>query len=529
VIARPHAFRGAQLAAPVAENTGVEALRLYRGESAVAEVPLGERPIEIGRAHGCDLVVGDPALAPRHVLVAMLGGAWVVYDLAQGRLGAAPATRLEIGGRIALGARHAIERVSRTPAATGSAARSPRPGAATPLALVVGHGREARRILLDERPLHVGQAPDNDVVVCDQAASARHCRLEPCAGGVQVRDLESARGTFANGVRVYAAVLGSGATLRVGRTDLALVDRDAGPGSEVGTLVAESPSMLDALAEVQRFARLPWPVLLVGESGTGKEGLARALHDHGPRRHRPFVPLNAGGLPRDLVESELFGHERGAFTGATATHRGVFEQADGGTLFLDEIGELPLELQARLLRALESGELRRVGGEGSVRVDVRLVCATHRDLRAMAAEERFRHDLYFRIARLAVEVPPLRARPEDVRALAAHFMREMAGDVGEREIGADAHARLASYPWPGNARELRNVLSVALAGSSGPRLDGCDVERALARVGALPSLRLGQPDILADAVAAYGGNLSAAARALGMARSTLRDRMRTAA
>ena len=513
-----------------ADNEPVEVLRLYRDAVLSAEVPLDARPIEIGRAHGCDLVVADPGLAQRQLLVTQLDGTWVAYDVTQGKCGAAPAQRLPPRGRMALGQHHAIERIACVSGrAVGGEARSGAPDVPAPLVLVIGHGPEARRVAVGDRPLHVGRAADNDIVLCDQAVSLRHVRIEPCGGGVAIRDLDSANGTFANGVRVHSAMLGVGVTLRMGRTDVCVLRRDAEPAAHGATLVAESPCMLDVLAEVQRLARLPWSVLLVGESGTGKEGLARALHDHGPRHAKPFVALNAGGLPRDLVESELFGHERGAFTGATAAHRGVFEQADGGTLFLDEIGELPMELQARLLRVLESGELRRVGGEAAVRVDVRLVCATHRDLRAMAAEGRFRHDLYFRITRLAVEVPALRFRPEDVRALAEHFVRQMAVDIGPRVIGDDAFTCLARYPWPGNARELRNVLSVALAGSAGPCIEARDVERAIERIGAAPNVCAPQPEILADAVAAYGGNLSAAARALGMARSTLRDRIRSAA
>jgi DNA-binding NtrC family response regulator len=280
------------------------------------------------------------------------------------------------------------------------------------------------------------------------------------------------------------------------------------------------------LGEVRRYAKLSWPVLVQGESGAGKEGVARALHDQGPRRRRPFVAINAGGLPRELVESELFGHERGAFTGAVGVHRGVFEQADGGTLFLDEVGELPLALQARLLRVLETWLVRRVGGESSVRVDVRLVCATHRDLPSMVRDGTFRQDLYYRLARLVLTVPPLRGRPQDIVALATHFLDGMASDVGARRLTEAARARLVAHDWPGNARELRNVLGVAAASAGARDLEADDISRALQRVSEAGPPSAAGPEAIADVLERYDGNVAAAARALGIPRTTLRDRIR---
>jgi DNA-binding NtrC family response regulator len=342
-----------------------------------------------------------------------------------------------------------------------------------------------------------------------------------------LRDLSSSNGTFVNGVRVDRAVLGSGARIRVGRTELRIVERDAEGRVSGSRLVAESAAMLAVVAEAERAASLPWPALVLGESGSGKEGVAALLHERGPRRSKAMVTLNAGGVPHELVESELFGHERGAFTGATNVRRGVFEQADGGSLFLDEIGELPLSLQARLLRVLETGEVRRVGAESTLRVDVRVVCATHRDLRAMVAEGTFREDLYFRLARLVLEVPPLRKRPADVRALAKHFLRELEPVVGPRELSRDALSRLCAYPWPGNVRELRNVLSAAALASAGQQIEAAELEHALARIGGRPGdLPEVTREALQEAVAQHKGNLSAAARALHIPRSTLRDRLK---
>jgi DNA-binding NtrC family response regulator len=224
----------------------------------------------------------------------------------------------------------------------------------------------------------------------------------------------------------------------------------------VTPIIAESPAIRAAFLRVADFAQADAPVMIFGESGTGKEIVARALHANGPRRDRPFVALNVAAVPSELLESELFGHVRGAFTGATQSKQGILEAASGGTLFLDEIAEMPLPLQAKLLRAVQEGEVRRVGDTRVFAVDVRFVCATHRDLRALVAAGRFREDLYYRLKVLTVQVPPLRVRREDVLPLARGFMAQ------ERRPAAgfspEAERALAAYAWPGNVRELGNAV-----------------------------------------------------------------------
>lgn len=389
-------------------------------------------------------------------------------------------------------------------------------------------GSGPRSYRLDGTPVHLGRAAGNELVLRDPRVSGCHCRFEPHPEGLFVRDLGSKNGTYVQGIRIERAVLTQGARMRVGDTEIRLSSAGPEVGAGRGGILAASPQMLGLVAELRTVAPLGWPVLIHGESGTGKEGIAGALHRLSPRAHGPLVTLNAGGVARELVESELFGHERGSFTGASGDHRGVFEQADGGTLFLDEIGELPPPLQARLLRVLEQGEIRRVGAERTRRVSVRLVCATHRDLRQMVAQGTFRQDLYYRIARVVLEVPALRDRPEDIDLLAQHFLREIVPEVGPRVLSQAALSRLRTHPLPGNARELRNVLCAAAASTSARVLEAADVERAMARVGcAAPQVPLATEDLV-RAVAHHGGNLSAAARALGIPRSTLRDRIRAA-
>ena len=508
----------------------MEMLEVYRCGELLARYELGDRAIEVGRALGCDVAIADPELAQRHWLLLRRHGTVVAFDVSAGRRQRSIEYPLPLGRSVPLGRDHALRRVqiaSEAGPVSGEPLTDPLPRPASSvsdLVVMVGRGSEAPRIRVADSPIQFGRALDSDVKLVDRTVSESHLRLEPCAAGLLVRDLDSRNGTFVNGVRVQTALVAHGTVIRIGRTDLRIVSRTE--GSERGpSMVAESSSMLDVLSEVSRVASLPWPVLVLGESGTGKEGIALALHGRSARSAQPFVAVNAGGMARELVESELFGHERGSFTGAHARRRGVFEQAQSGSLFLDEIGELPLDLQARLLRVLETGELRRLGSEAPLRVDVRLICATHRDLRRMVNDGTFRQDLYYRIARLVIEVPSLRARPEDLRALVARFMSEIAHELGPRELTAEALTRLLAYDWPGNVRELRNVLSTAAA-SVGSYINAADIELALQRVGGAPLTRQLSPEAIQRALADSAGNRAAAARALGIPRSTLRDRLR---
>jgi two-component system nitrogen regulation response regulator GlnG len=229
-------------------------------------------------------------------------------------------------------------------------------------------------------------------------------------------------------------------------------------GAALAAIIGEDPILRAVLTRAALVAPTTMPVLVTGESGTGKELLARALHQLGPSPSGPFVAVNCGALPRELAESELFGHERGAFTGAAGRRSGWFEEASGGTLVLDEVGELPLELQPKLLRVLETGRLRRVGGSGEAAVRVRVVAMTLRDLEGEVARRTFREDLYYRLAGLHLALPPLRGRREDIPLLASHFLREIEAEVGPRRLEPSAIVALRDARWPGNVRELRNVI-----------------------------------------------------------------------
>jgi DNA-binding NtrC family response regulator len=312
----------------------------------------------------------------------------------------------------------------------------------------------------------IGHHQLNDLVIKDATVSRFHCEVWLDDGRVRVRDLGSRNGTQVDGVPVTDAFLRDGSKLRLGQVVIALEigDKTAklvlAERTELGGLVGRSPAMRACFALLERAAETEVTLLLEGETGTGKSAAAEVVHDASARRKGPFVTVDCGAIPAPLLESELFGHEKGAFTGATERRRGAFEEADGGTIFLDEIGELPAELQPKLLRALEKREIRRVGANTYQPVDVRLIAATHRDLRVEVNAARFRSDLFFRLAVVKIPVPALRQRPEDIPLLIdAMIARGRHGGPGVDALRDPARlAELARAPWPGNVRELRNYV-----------------------------------------------------------------------
>jgi len=282
--------------------------------------------------------------------------------------------------------------------------------------------------------------------------------------------------------------------------------------------------------QVLRFAATDATVLIRGETGTGKELVARALHDQSRRARRSFVAANVAALPATTLLAELFGHERGAFTGASCRRRGLFEQAHGGTLLLDEVGELAPEAQAALLRVLETREVRPLGAERVHSVDVRLVAATHRDLLQMVRLGSFREDLFYRLNLLVVEVPPLRHRPGDVAVLSKHFLSEHASEFGLRTLSPCALAALSDHPWPGNVRQLQNVLRRMVVSDEAATLDASHVDAALRFERSDPTVaREGlTPERVMRALAAESGNISRTARRLGVCRTTVRAHLNRA-
>jgi transcriptional regulator with GAF, ATPase, and Fis domain len=399
--------------------------------------------------------------------------------------------------------------------------------------------------------IRVGARAGADLQLQDAKVSRTHFEIRLDAQGYRLRDLESTNGTFVSGLRVTDVYVPPGASIYVGDTRLRFdpldetVEVALSRADRFGGLVGRSVVMRELFARLAAIAPTEATVLITGETGSGKELVAEALHEQSGRRGGPFVVLDCGAIPANLMESEAFGHERGAFTGATATHVGAFERADGGTLFLDEIGELPLEMQPKLLRALERKEIRRVGGAASKRVNIRVVAATNRDLAVEVNRGRFREDLFYRLAVAHVAVPPLRERREDIPLLVEHIVAGLPSGR-ERAPRAETLELMKKHDWPGNVRELRNVVerAVLFARSPGESTMGAidlPAPRGVVAAPAAPSgalvvpidpkvpFKVAKQDMIDEfdrryvraLLDAHGGNISAAARAAGIDRMSI--------
>ncbi|NUP12007.1 MAG: sigma 54-dependent Fis family transcriptional regulator [Polyangiaceae bacterium] len=411
------------------------------------------------------------------------------------------------------------------------------------LRLVVTPPRGRRvEVPLGMTPVVLGSDPECDVVIDDARVSRKHCEVRRDARGVVVRDLGSKNGTYVDKVLVAEAYLDPKLGITVGSTRIAL---EASSGSakvalsrafRFGDALGASVAMRALFANLERAAQTDETIVLMGESGTGKELLAKGIHDVSHRRGGPFVVFDCSAVAPSLVEAELFGYVRGAFTGALQPHAGVFEQANGGTLFIDELGELPSELQPKLLRALEARQVRRLGATEWQRVDVRIVAATHRDLRARVSTGQFREDLYYRLAVVEAHIPPLRDRREDIPLLVEHFLAGMSPPRAWSDLPPNAAELLRHHDWPGNIRELRNTVARLIlfpasgAPSSAPQQRPTPFDGA-AQANALLNLPLSEARaVMVDGferayIAAklneHAGNVSRAAQAMGVSRQFL--------
>jgi DNA-binding NtrC family response regulator len=402
--------------------------------------------------------------------------------------------------------------------------------------LIVGAGTaDERRIEIGETPTTIGSDAAAQLCVADPHVSRRHAEVVRAGASIVVRDLQSRNGTYVDGIAVKEAILDASATIRVGGTTIRFETEARTPAQgarRMGRAVGSSPQLKEVFDLLARLAPSDLTITLLGETGVGKDVLACAVHDASARRDGPFVVFDCGAATPTLIESALFGHEKGSFTGANATVAGAFERAHGGTLFFDEIGELSLDLQPKLLRALEQRKVQRIGSPVEIAVDVRILAATNRDLEAEVAAGRFRQDLFFRLSAAVVAVPPLRERLSDLPELVAAILTAEGRRVRVTQETIDA---LATYDWPGNVRELRNVLMAAAAMAEADLIEPRHLLmfKARRRSATLADFPLGGRSLESIERAAIvqtlknaAGNKVRAAKTLGIAPSTLYEKMR---
>lgn len=423
--------------------------------------------------------------------------------------------------------------------------------------LVVIQGADkGKELLVEKERITIGRSVICDLVLADKAVSGSHFEIVANEKGVILRDLESTNGTYCGEVRIREVWLKAGTVVRVGQTQLRFdaaegnIEIDLSASERFHELIGKSVRMREIFAILEKIAKSDITALIRGETGTGKELVARAIHRASRRAGEPLVVQDCGSIPKDLVESTLFGHEKGSFTGASDRHKGCFEQADGGTIFLDEIGELDIGLQPKLLRVLENREFKRVGGDKVIPVNVRVIAATNRDLRQMVNDGTFREDLYYRLSVVQVDLPPLRERVEDIPLLIQSFLEDFAarrwpGETRKLSVEPDAMVRLQSYPWPGNIREMKNTVERAASLADADLLTVKDLMPSSQKTppvglpggqaeqfidGALP-FKEAKQRVLDAFEAAYlkalldkhGGNVTRSANAAGLTRYHLRE------
>lgn len=409
-----------------------------------------------------------------------------------------------------------------------------------PALLFYRDNQEVLRFPLAGPSFRIGRHSSNDLTLPDEEISRFHLSLERREEGYWVVD-QSKNGTYLNACRVTSSSLKDKDEMQVGRWRLVytsdvnggeketVVQKKAQSTQAFCGIIGQSAPMLRVFSMIEKVAPTTMTVLVMGETGSGKELVARAIHELSPRARRSFIPLNCGAISPQLIESELFGHERGAFTGALSRHPGAFEQARGGTLVLDEIGELPLELQPKLLRVLEEKRFRRVGGTEEIEADVRIVAATHRNLENLAHQGKFREDLYFRLFSVPITIPPLRERFSDILLLAHAFLDSLQAGVAKesrRCLSGEAEKRLVDYPWRGNVRELKNVITRSLLFAKGNSLLADEILFLSEGVEVKPSLENIERNAIVSALKQNDWNKTHAAEALGIAKSTLFNKIK---
>lgn len=526
-----------------------------RHQRQLFQVRLTGSTTKMGRSPKNDVVLPESEVSREHAAIYLIEGQHLLKKTGQGRLWINeteqdqkilnPGDQFKIGPWEAKFIQAGQPAFDEEPTQVTQAGRSPTQAIAQEssvqprqnLKLQIKQANHSPKLIpVGNRALNIGADPRNDIVLDDSTVSGRHLKVVPEATQIWVYDLDSTNGTYLGGVKVREARWDLNAPLKVGNCELQLYQdsQETKPphheSGKCGELIGTTIPMKKLFGQIRQVAPTQATVLTLGESGVGKELVARAVHELSAVSKGPFVALNCGAISRELIESELFGHEKGSFTGATRQHDGAFGQARGGTLFLDEIGELPLELQPKLLRVLENHQYRRVGGSDELHSDARIIAATHRDLSAMVRNKKFREDLFFRLFVLPLSVPSLREHLEDLPLLVQTFLEEFSPGV-PKSLSSEALKKLLGHGFPGNVRELRNILLRASLMSRGDEIQVEDIlfPESLSGVGeseefpfkGIEKIEEMEKVLILKALQAHSWNKAQTAKSLGIAKSTL--------
>ncbi|MFQ5543088.1 MAG: sigma 54-interacting transcriptional regulator [Nitrospiria bacterium] len=527
-------------------------LRIYLKEEFRWSYTLLDREIEIGRSRESHIVLPHPEVSRHHALIIKEGKQFIAIDRSENGLDINhnftsktvlnQGDVLHIGAfRLVFEAEDAGDMLSDTMTweSTVDLALSKRPKESDrKYELVVTSGPdEGKRIPLRKGLIRVGRSVRADFVLSDKTISNLHLEIETSASGPNIRDMGSTNGTCVNGQKIQSLILDLGSEIQIGETILKIfLEEGTLPvPSFPRRLIGQSPKIEEIYRLIKKGSKGDIAILIQGETGTGKELVAQEIHRLSRRQEGPFITVDCSAIPRDLIESELFGHEKGSFTGATAQRRGAFELADGGTIFLDEVGELPLDLQPKLLRVLEEKQYKRIGGSERFISDFRIITATNRWLDQEVLQGNFRQDLFFRLYIFPIFIPTLRERRADIPLLVEHFLKGKWVTLPQEVLDL-----LMVHPWPGNVRELRNVMERAVVMMEGTTLKAEDLLFLSSEGKGSPPMFRGKNEHLQEAgsleeieeqvikrtLEEHGGDKKAVARILGIALSTLYEKLR---
>ncbi len=522
------------------------------------KINLKASSLTIGRASSCDVVLPDQDISREHAVTYQMEGQWVIKKVGKGSLlinGKSKSLHpLKLSDQISLGNWQAeLVEAPAVPSQLETTIGVRQPLAQTQVLQKTPKGlllkqlelqvfqpsQKIQSFTLQSQSLTAGSGEQNDIILKDPYISSRHLKIAIQGQDIWVYDLGSTNGTYMDGVQIREAKFKPGMKLKLGQCQLSLKPKNSVEvveplaQDEFCGIIGASPQMKTLYGLLNKVGPTEATALVLGESGSGKELVARAVHQLSPRHQGPFIAINCGAISKELIESELFGHEKGAFTGAERQHEGAFGQAKGGTLFLDEIGELPLELQPKLLRVLENSSYRRVGGHQELKANVRVVAATHRDLAKLVKEKRFRQDLFFRLFVLPIQIPPLRERLDDLNLLIKVFLKEFSPNETTKTLSSDALEKLKNNLYPGNVRELRNVLLRSVILSNQNEIGAEDIlfphEALSENQGselALEKLESMEQRLIHQTLKSCKWNKTLAAKSLGIAKSTLFTKIR---